>query len=774
MPRTDRSTTRRSRVGSRRGWAAIGTAMTTLLVVGPAPAAMATPVCTAASPGGFTPCLGRVFPEAKDTRAYVQYTPDPATGKSEFLVGLAELERLYPRYVDVFTLDEAVNDPRAVSPGPDRKRAGETGDTNDGRKILVVKLTDSMVPDAGKETLAFSLSVHGNERGGLEGGLRTVEDLAKAAGTAGPAGVIVDGIANYTSTTDKAPAFHSYGVADVLAKEAVYVTAFNVDGWAVGDVTAVPTSAYARGNSIGTDLNRQMPTVGSINTSRNPLTENEMKFGLALLERISAQGVNGKMAYGADVHGEITSRAYVDIMYPAGQFDSVKHRQLMSIAERTKSVVDATLYAGIIDQVEETVGGGNGAEGVDEYLPPGVVRDNAGNTITVKPAHWATVWDTLGYTDSGFIGDYLATDLAVTGMDYEIFLNHTVPDKTWNVFLQENHINASRAIIKTAMAYALTQDQEFNTGNVTVDTVGRAGYVVDADTVSSADENGSGRSPGPATTPGRGANGLPVEQRPYDADRMRFFRDTDRLMGAKPFVAVGAADVASNAPAFLALDSLVLADNPLPADHLGRPVDAAAYYANLAAWVRGGGNLVLTDRALSALASMGVLPASAVSNIKVYQPYSDITDFSHPLARGLRPNARQLVEAPILGYGIGNTASPVTVVAQAPFTEAGGQVVGTTGANRVSLGRLPLGSGQVTLVGAALPTQTEDLDHRYGLRDYALTYSGLYVMENAVRYDRDGAGPDPVVPETPLPVLLPLLALLAAAGLIRLRRRRAA
>ena len=62
--------------------------------------------------------------------------------------------------------------------------------------------------------------------------------------------------------------------------------------------------------------------------------------------------------------------------------------------------------------------------------------------VPTKPAHWATVWDTLGYTDTGFIGDYLATDLGVTGMDYEIFLNHSVPDKTWNVYLQENHINA--------------------------------------------------------------------------------------------------------------------------------------------------------------------------------------------------------------------------------------------------------------------------------------------------------------------------------------------
>ena len=28
---------------------------------------------------------------------------------------------------------------------------------------------------------------------------------------------------------------------------------------------------------------------------------------------------------------------------------------------------------------------------------------------------------------------------------------------------------------------------------------------------------------------------------------------------------------------------------------------------------------------------------------------------------------------------------------------------------------------------------TEKYDHRYGLRDYAMTYTGLYIMENSIR-----------------------------------------
>ena len=109
------------------------------------------------------------------------------------------------------------------------------------------------------------------------------------------------------------------------------------------------------------------------------------------------------------------------------------------------------------------------------------------------------------------------------------------------------------------------------------------------------------------------------------------------------------------------------------------------------------------------------------------------------------------MEAAILGYGIGNDESPMTVVDTGAWEEAGGQVVGTTGtattgedpaADRqlddgalTSVGELKLGKGRIRIVGGALPMPTEKQDHRFGLRNYGLTYSGLYVMENAIRYD---------------------------------------
>jgi hypothetical protein len=175
---------------------------------------------------------------------------------------------------------------------------------------------------------------------------------------------------------------------------------------------------------------------------------------------------------------------------------------------------------------------------------------------------------------------------------------------------------------------------------------------------------------------------------------------------------------------------------------------------------------VLTDRGLHALSDLGLFERGQVKDIRVYQPHADFAegDLTHPLVEGLRPNARQMVEAAILGYEIGDTASPMTGVDTTAWKAAKGVTVAETTrsdsdggdtAPVTTVGELALGAGKIRIVGGALPTPTEENDHRYGLRDYGLTYSGLYIMENAIRYDAPGlgaaapAGFSPVRPGTP-------------------------
>ncbi|MGH2753262.1 MAG: M14 family zinc carboxypeptidase [Actinomycetota bacterium] len=712
-----------------------------------APPASATPVCTDGYMGGppLDLCGGRIFPNADNAIDYVQYLPDPATGFSEFQHGIEFLAQTYPRWVQVFKLSDLYGED-AVSMGPDEIRPNEDGDTDDGYEIWVIKLTDNEVPDAGKENLFYSLSVHGDEIGGREGGLRAVEDLAMAAEGGG---TITDGVPGYESTTGAEPEFHEYEVAEVLANEIVYFTAFNVDGWVRGDrfdAGGEPNpSLYTRGNWTGTDLNRQMPTVGNINPNRNPLEETEMLYGHQFMHDVAEAGVGGQMAYGADVHGEGQSRAWVDIMYPAGQFDSVKHRRLMAIAERTKSVIDDTLYMGIANEIEEATGGDAG-EGIEDSGFP------ASNTVPTKPARWGTVWDTLGYTDTGFIGDYLATELGVTGMDYEIALNHAdtrAYGKPWSYLLQENYFNATRAIIKTAMAYAMTERQDF--ADFQIDPGGNVGYVFDPHRSTDSDANGSGTLPGPDQN-GIGDNGLPVEQRSYSASNLDFFEDeSEYVVGG--LRKVNPAAIAANENTLKELDTLVLADITAPTDESGASYDEADYFANLRSWVESGGNLVLTDRALHVLGSIGYVPEDAVKDIKVYQPHANFSDFEHPMVEGLRANARQLAEFTLIGFPIGDTASPMTMVDTAAWEAAGGHVVGETTDARdeedggvgtgTTVGEGELGKGIIRIMGGGLAIPTEEFDHRYGLKDYALTYSGLFILENSIEHVAPDPSPSP-------------------------------
>ena len=731
-----------------------------------APVASATPVCTNGYGGQNPPrplsqCGGRVFPEAADSTEYVQYAPEPVTNFREYWHGMKYLESLpqNDRWIDVFELSSLPGyGPDAVTAGPDDRPATFANDTNDGFQIPVIKMTDSTVPDAGKQTLLFSLSIHGDEKGGIEGGVRAIEDLLIAAnGGSASLGIsdsIVDGVEGYDSTTGREPEFHSYKVADVLAKQVVYFVDFNIDGWIVGDHNYAPVPPpvpphvpgfFTRGNFRGTDLNRQMPTVGRIAQNRNPLEESEMFYGHKLMHEVAAAGVGGRMAYGADVHGESQSRAWVDIMYPAGEFDSIKHRRLMAIAERTKSVIDATLYMGLANDIEEASGGDAG-EGIEDAGFP------ASNTVPSKPARWGTVWDTLGYTDTGFIGDYMAEELGVTGMDYEIAFNHSDAarpfGRPWSVVLQENYFNATRAIIKTAMAYAMTQDRDF--ADFQVDPKGRVGYVFTPEVVTDSDANGPGTLPGPNRN-GIGQNGLPVTQKPYSATQMNFFAEESRLI-KNGFNRVLPADIAADEKTLNRFDTLVLADIVAPRDANGRAYNQSAYFRNIKNWVQSGGNLVLVDRALHMLGNLGVVQPAQVEDIRVYQPYANFNNFDHHMLQGLRPNARQLSEATLIGYGIGNTASPMTIVQSAAWTGAGGEIVGTTapGAgnagddnrSRTSVGELEFGKGQIRIMGGGLHTPTEENDHRYGLKNYALTYSGLYIMENSIVHDAPGIGID--------------------------------
>ena len=493
------------------------TVLAALLTLALAAPAAATPVCTDGYKGGppASLCGGRIFPEAELAR-----------GVRAVHAGPVRLHRVPARHrvprAEVPALDlglHAVATSTATTrsaPGPTGMRSYEEGDAGDGRDIQVIKITDHQVPDEGKETLLFSLSVHGNERGGLEGGLRTAEDLAIAAEDGGK---LVDGVDNYESSTGREPKFHEYDVARRCWRRRP-------------STSSTSTSTAGRSATSGTRRRRRTYTRGNSHRHRPQPPDADASGGST---RAATRSRRARCSYGTQFMHDVAERG-------PGRQDGLRRRhprrdQLAGlhghhvpggrVRLRRPPPPDGDRRAHEVGDRRDAV---RGHRRGDRERDAAATTPSTRAAIPLKPAHWATVWDTLGYTDTGFIGDYMATDLGVTGMDYEIIFNHTVPEKIWNVYLQENHINASRGIIKTAMAYALfpgegvqreeRQGRADRTGRLRRRTPTR---------VTDTDENGPGTLPGPEKD-GIGEDGKPVEQRSYSVTNQKWFRDTNALM----------------------------------------------------------------------------------------------------------------------------------------------------------------------------------------------------------------------------------------------------
>ena len=247
-------------------------------------------------------------------------------------------------------------------------------------------------------------------------------------------------------------------------------------------------------------------------------------------------------------------------------------------------------------------------------------------------------------------------------------------------------------------------------------------------------------------------------QLPYSVTNMKFFTDLAQNMLPGQLTSVTAANVLAGTTFLSQYHSFVIADNALAGVPVGQE---AAWGTKLRQYVEGGGNLVLTDGALQALnpGIIGAIPtAGQVSKVNFYAGFIAFTSngggnetYSDPLAVNLdQPGAaegtghrHQTYEPVPIGIDIGSRSScsgsncfaPIWTVNQSSWTGAGGRVVGQSTSNRVAFGELPLGQGQIRIIGALLPMPTDLYYHPFGLANYAVTYSGYQVFKNTLKVD---------------------------------------
>ncbi|MGH2748474.1 MAG: M14 family zinc carboxypeptidase [Actinomycetota bacterium] len=235
----------------------------------------------------------------------------------------------------------------------------------------------------------------------------------------------------------------------------------------------------------------------------------------------------------------------------------------------------------------------------------------------------------------------------------------------------------------------------------------------------------------------------------YRVTNMNFWRDLAPF--ARPgLTKITAAEIASR-QGWRKFDTIVVTDKTYP-EIAGR----------LRSWVRGGGNLVLLDRAMHMLKPMGIVKSGISGNV-FYAGYVNFSTqkrevtYSDPLARKInQPGAaegqqggeqhrRQTYEPVPLGIALQNpnggdaNNSPVWYVSNSAWEKAKGRprAVGTTGnTTNVSFGEIKLGRGRVRILGALLPMPTDRFDHPFGLANYALTYSGYQLLNNVLTWNR--------------------------------------
>jgi zinc carboxypeptidase len=640
-----------TRFGGRARKAALAALCGALVVLAAVPSG-ASPVC-ADEPR--TPCGDRIFAEAETTVSFVQHD------SGEYLAGIEALERDFPRFVRVRSFEEIF--------GPSMVSAG-------GRAMQVVEITDFDAPESKKVAVLASLSVHGAERAGLEGGVRYMEDLARWAAA--------DEAHELRNGTEK----DSIGidVKDALRKVHVYFADVNPDGWAAGD--QANGGVFMRGNDNGVDLNRQFPTTGWMDVGRAlPETESEAKAMIALERKVDP-------LITTDIHGELTSEqnAFADMMYPAGQWNPRRRFQQERLARHM-------------------------ASNVRRYFEEqGVEAGEAAGVADMKPAQYATGYDVVGYDDSGFMGDYF-TQRGAIDMDVEHFLSHMVPNSTWAAPLEEAHIMAVRGELETLIVEATVVRSARPTLRL-----GRVGYLFDRKVVKSADGYG-GPNPPPS-----------IEPRSYRSTRMQYFRDLSSV--AKPRLRRIWSDKVT-ARALRRLDTLVVADRPFPRTSTGKKAPARKLTKAVGRWVRKGGNLVLTDKAIKMLRLLKVVPGGAISNVLYNAGHVNVETWDDPYMKGVHTTASQTYYEVPLGFSLAQDTSPHWIVARDAWEKAGGKVVAyVTDEAQVGIGRVPVGKGSIGIFGAILPTATEKYDHLYGLADYAITVAGGQILDHMIGYGR--------------------------------------
>jgi hypothetical protein len=351
-------------------------------------------------------------------------------------------------------LDGDGNADQEFDPKPEYRSAGLPTTTLERQKsdLYVVRVTDETVPDEGKKRFTLSLSIHGIERAGAEGGTRAMEDLVTAATTERSDDPVVP-----TDIDPNAPTFD-----DVLKKSIIYFTYPNPDGWRRGSVTDGGLF-YQRYNGNGVDPNRDWPDIGYSFRPYSGMSEPETRAFAGFYKDVRQ---HGDFAAGDDLHGQVFADALSYTLLPHGRHDYAKDQRIRQAAIAIHQNSEQALSWSPMIVPNDSPRGGVLGDCVDGPL--------GAMCAQIYGQTWGTVYDTIEYTTTGTLGDWFDSKagLNADGIDNEMSFSHLDRNIVFDPHGEQLHVDGNKALIYAHLAKIVNPPTDPN-----FDAAGDKGYV---------------------------------------------------------------------------------------------------------------------------------------------------------------------------------------------------------------------------------------------------------------------------------------------------------
>jgi hypothetical protein len=385
----------------------------------------------------------------------------------DMISGVEYLERLFPQFVEFYNLEDDFGDgsdcasstssqdlcsaglPRQGVATPDRARSD----------LYLLRVTDERVSNRDKKFFAFPLSIHGIERAGAEAGVRMAEDLA----TWGFCEAVQNGRLPSKPLVDCAregaiphPLLEtmpgsSVTAGDALRRSSIYFIFANPDGWRRGDPDNT-VRFYQRYNGNGVDLNRDWPTIGYTFEPYTPWSEPETRAFGQVLKQIRPQWDGG-----IDLHGQLVDRAFSFTLLGASERNFAKNQRILQSVKGAWEDAEARLA----------------------WSPAIKPNDAAADDPRMYGVQWGTVWDTIDYTVTGALGDWIDSPLGLgaDGIDNEMSFSHVSNCGIGSCYLtdfEQLHVDGNKSLVYAMVNFTLQpEDTRFH-------APGKVGYVHDS------------------------------------------------------------------------------------------------------------------------------------------------------------------------------------------------------------------------------------------------------------------------------------------------------